>query len=90
VIEEMEWVLKSIFELRRDEIATIIQTLANNQRFRFENWSVLQCALMDYRDYSKVDLSDCLIARKAKDQGAAILYTFESGKNWLLCRLRLH
>ncbi len=78
VIAEMEWVLESVFEIKRDDIATIIQTLANNHRFQFEDWSALQCALMDYRDYPKVDLSDCLVARRANRKGATTLYTFES------------
>lgn len=77
VIAELEWVLESVFELTRNEIGELIQRLANNYRFKFEAWPVLQSALMDYRDHLKVDLSDCLIARRAKHKGADTLYTFE-------------
>ncbi len=80
VIAEMEWVMESVFELSSEDIAHLIQTLANNACFQFEDWPALQSALMDYREYPHVDLSDCLIARRAKNQGASTLYTFESDK----------
>ena len=35
---------------------------------------------MDYRDNPNIDLSDCLIARRADSNGAITLYTFESEK----------
>lgn len=78
VIAEFEWVLESVFACTRKEIWHSVSVLAGNQKFKFESWSALQCALMDYREYSQVDLSDCLIARRAKDIGCDSLYTFES------------
>ena len=80
VLAELEWVLESVFEFRRIEIADLFQALASNFRFCFEDWATLHCALMDYRDNPTVDLSDCLIARKAKSRDASTLYTFESEK----------
>ena len=53
--------------------------LACHARFHFEDWDALHCALMDYKEYSKVEFSDCLIARRAKNKGADTLYTFEKG-----------
>ena len=35
---------------------------------------------MDYRDNRHVDLSDCLIARRANSRDASTLYTFEGDK----------
>ena len=77
VIAELEWVLESVFELNRVEISSVVKALSHNSRFKFENWDVLQRALLDYSEHSHVDLSDCLIARKAQQQGATTLYTFE-------------
>ena len=80
VLAEIEWVLESVFELSRSNIADIFQALAGNYRFRFEDWSALHCALMDYRERSAVDMSDCLIARRANSEGAVTLYAFENEK----------
>lgn len=76
VLAEMEWVLESYFGFNRDEIFRVMTELSQNPRFVFESWSALQCALMDYREISKADLSDCLIARRAHEKQAR-LYTFE-------------
>ena len=40
----------------------------------------LNNALLDYIEFSHVELSDCLIARQAKNAGAKTLYTFEGEK----------
>ena len=80
VLAELEWVLESVFELKRVEIASLFQDLASNIHFCFDDWAALNCALMDYRDNLNVDLSDCLIARRANSKGANPLYTFEGEK----------
>jgi predicted nucleic-acid-binding protein len=80
VLAELEWVLESVFEIKRMEMATLFQALASNIRFCFDDRAALNCALMDYRDNSHVDLSHCLIARRANSRGASTLYTFESEK----------
>jgi len=80
VLAEMEWILESVFQCSRKEIYTILHELACNAKFQFEDWSVLNCALLDYLEYSSVDLSDCLIARTAQKAGATTLYTFENDK----------
>ena len=82
VIAEMEWVLDSVFELARADIIKLFQSLASNARFCFEDWAALQAALIDYRENLHIDLSDCLIARRAANHGAVTLYTFE-GQNRL-------
>ncbi len=79
VIAEAEWVLESVFHCRRQQIHTLISTLATNSKFQFEDWAALNQALLDYKKYSQIDLSDCLIARRANNLGADMLYTFETG-----------
>lgn len=76
VLAEMEWVLESYFGFNRNEILRVLTELSQNPRFIFESWSALQCALMDYREISKADFSDCLIARRAQEKQAR-LFTFE-------------
>jgi predicted nucleic-acid-binding protein len=80
VIAEMEWVLESVFQCSRKEIHSVLHELACNSQFHFEDWSVLNCALLDYLEFNTVDLSDCLIARTAQKAGAKTLYTFENTK----------
>lgn len=80
VIAEMEWVLESIFGCTRQEIYMVLHELAGNAKFQFEDWAVLNCALLDYLEFGTVDLSDCLIARTAQKMGATTLFTFENEK----------
>jgi len=80
VIAEMEWVLESVFGCTRQEIHAVLHELASNTKFQFEDWAVLNCALLDYLEFSTVDLSDCLIARTAQKAGAMTLFTFENEK----------
>jgi len=78
VVAEIEWVLESVFECSRQEIYLVIHELASNSRIQFEDWSALNNALLDYIEYNAVDLSDCLIARSARNKGATTLFTFEN------------
>ena len=80
VVAKLEWVLEAAFELNRQDIHRIIYRLASHQQFCFEDWPALHCALMDYKTHPKVDLSDCLIARRAVSAGVETLYTFENNK----------
>lgn len=80
VLVEMEWILEGVFACSRKEICTLLRTLANNTQFCFTDWATINCALLDYSEHNKVELSDFLIARQAKSIGATTLYTFESEK----------
>lgn len=80
VLAEVEWVLDSVFACERQDIYDLFHALANNSKFQFEDWAALNSALVDFQQLNKVELSDCLIARRAKHQGATTLYTFESIK----------
>lgn len=80
VLVEMEWILEGVFACSRKEICTLLRTLVNNTQFCFTDWATINCALLDYSEHSKVELSDFLIARQAKSIGATTLYRFESEK----------
>lgn len=80
VIAETEWVLESVCECSREQIYTLLHDLANNTKFRYEAWQALNCALLDYTEHKNVELSACLIARRARLKGAETLYTFENSK----------
>ena len=80
VIAETEWVLESVFECTRQEIYSVLHDLACNSKFHFDDWPALNSALLDYIEYNGVELSDCLIARRAQNEGATTLFTFENEK----------
>jgi len=80
VIAETEWVLESVFEYTRQEIYSVLHELACNSKFHFDDWPALNSALLDYSEYNGVELSDCLIARRAQNEGATTLFTFENEK----------
>ena len=77
VMVEIEGVLESVFELTTKEIAELMADLISNSKFKFEDWSAIQCALLDYRENSKIELSDYIIARHSNHIGCKTLYTFE-------------
>ena len=77
VLAETEWVMEAVFNMSRAEIHDILYQLSCHNQFLFEDWNALHCALMDYKIYPKVDFSDRLIARRARNKGATTLYTFE-------------
>ena len=58
----------------------MIHELVSNSKFQFDDWSALNNALLDYIEYNAVELSDCLIARRAQNTGATTLFTFENEK----------
>ena len=80
VIAETEWVLESVFECTRQEIYSVLHELACNSKFHFDDWPALNSALLDYSEYNGVELSDCLIARRAQNEGATTLFTFDNEK----------
>jgi predicted nucleic-acid-binding protein len=82
VIAETEWVLESVFECNRQEIYSVIHELASNSKFQFDDWSALNSALLDYIEHNAVELSDCLIARHAQNEGATTLSPLRMKKSW--------
>lgn len=80
VIVEMEWILEGVFACSRKEIYSLFRALANNSKFFFNDWAAFNCALLDYIEHDKVELSDFLILRQAKSSGATKFYTFENEK----------
>lgn len=76
VIAETEWVLESVFECSREEISALLRDLANNVKFRYDDWRALNYALLDCAENQKVELSECVIARRAYNKGSKTLYTF--------------
>jgi len=68
VICEIEWVLRSGYELKRVEVAKYLKRILSLKNISFESYEVLMEAVLIYEN-NKADLVDCinaLLARKAK------------------------
>jgi predicted nucleic-acid-binding protein len=82
VLAETIWTLKGKkYQLKRDEISTVIQALFEEPNLRFENGAAVWLALNDYRDAKPIkgksaDFPDALILNKAKATAAASQQTF--------------
>src|SRR4051794_3028216 len=61
VLVETMWVLDSVFELGRAEIASGVDMLLNHRDLTVQDPEVVQAALEQFRAHSRVDFSDCMI-----------------------------
>jgi predicted nucleic-acid-binding protein len=77
VLAEMIWVLDSVYDLTRDEIATAVEMLLNHRDLTLQDVEVVASALDRYRGRSMVDFSDCLVLEVARKAGHLPLGTFD-------------
>lgn len=68
VISEIEWVLRSGYELERETIVSYLKQILAMSRLKIENRKILLRTLEFYED-SKVDWVDCINAFLAKKKG---------------------
>jgi predicted nucleic-acid-binding protein len=59
VLAETLWVLDSVYELSRAQIATAVDMLLSHQDSTLQDAEVVASALRHYRSRSAVDFSDC-------------------------------
>lgn len=78
VLCELEWVLESCYGVPRERLLAMVQELASNSHFVFEDRTVLRDALDAYT-HGKGDLSGYLIHGKAMAREARATYTFDRG-----------
>ena len=77
VLAEMIWVLDSVYDLTRDEIAAAVEMLLNHRDLTLQDAEVVASALDCYRSGSMVDFSDCLVLEIARKAGHLPLGTFD-------------
>lgn len=76
VLVELVWVLESLYEYRREQIATVIEGLLATSAFRVEEASDVRAALSEYRK-GGADFADALIEVTNLRQGATVTATFD-------------
>lgn len=75
---ELEWVLRSNFEFKKDEIIGALSDLFSAAELSFESERALEVALDLYRGGS-ADFADCVHIALAAQAGEQPLWTFDKG-----------
>jgi len=76
VLVETTWVLESVFELGRAQIATAVEMLLDHDRLTVQDADVVRSAVEQLRRNPSVGFSDCLILGVARKAGHLPLGTF--------------
>jgi len=77
VLAETLWVLDSVYDLSRAQIATAVEMLLNHQDLTVQDPEVVASALRHYRSGSAVEFSDCLVLEFARKAGHLPVGTFD-------------
>lgn len=77
VLAETIWVLDSVYDLSREQIATAVDMLVNHQELTLQDADVVSAALLHFQKHPKVEFSDCLVLEIAKKAGHIPVATFD-------------
>lgn len=77
VLAETLWVLDSVFELSREQIATTVDMLLSHRDLTIQDADVVTSALGHYRSRTAVEFSDCLVLEIARKAGHLPVATFD-------------
>lgn len=77
VLAETSWVLRSVYELGHEEIATVVEMLLSHEQLSLQDPEVVSAALERYRGASTVGFTDCLVLEIARKAGHLPLGTFD-------------
>ena len=77
VLAETFWVLDSVYDLTRAQIATAIEMLLNHRELSLQDADVVTAALDHYRQRPAVEFSDCLVLEIARKAGHLPVATFD-------------
>ncbi len=77
VLAETFWVLDSVYDLTRAQIATAIEMLLNHRELSLQDSDVVTAALDHYRQWPAVEFSDCLVLEIARKAGHLPVATFD-------------
>jgi predicted nucleic-acid-binding protein len=77
VLIETVWVLDSVFDLERGQIALAVEMLLNHQDLVLQDPDVVHGAVEHFRKRSKLGFSDCMVLEVARKAGHVPLGTFD-------------
>jgi len=77
VLAETAWVLRDLYGLEHEEIASIIEMLLQHESLTLQDADVIAVALEHYRQRPRIGFSDCLVLEIARKAGHLPLGTFD-------------
>ena len=77
VLAEIFWVLDSVYDLLRAQIATAVEMLLNHRELSLQDADVVTGALAHYRQSKAVEFWDCLVLKIARKAGHLPVGTFD-------------
>jgi len=77
VLAETLWVLDSVYDLSRIQMATAVEMLLNHRDLTLQDSEVVSSSLLHYRSKPAVDFSDCLVLEIARKAGHLPVATFD-------------
>ena len=77
VLAETLWVLDSVFDLSREQVATAVSMLLNHRELTLQDADAVTAALDSYRNQRVVGFSDCLKLEIARKAGHLPIATFD-------------
>lgn len=77
VLAETMWVVRSIYGLDTDDIATAVEMILNQEKFVVEDPELVVAALERFRKRPALGFSDCLVFEIARKSGHLPLGTFD-------------
>jgi predicted nucleic-acid-binding protein len=77
VLAETLWVLDSVYDLSRVQIATAVEMMLNHRELSLQDSDVVSAALAHFRRRSAVEFSDCLVLEIARKAGHLPVATFD-------------
>jgi predicted nucleic-acid-binding protein len=76
-IAEAAWVLASVYERGREQIANAIDMLLAHEQLTLQDEEVVAAAVAQYKRRPRVGFSDCLMLEVARKSGHTPLGTFD-------------
>ena len=77
VLAETSWVLGAVYDLRHDDIATVVEMLLSHEHLSLQDPEAVAAALEQYRKVPALGFTDCLILEIARKAGHLPLGTFD-------------
>lgn len=77
VLAETSWVLDSVYDLPREDIAQAVEMLLNHEHLTLQDQDVIRAAVEKFRKHKGVTFSDVLVLGIARKSGHLPLGTFD-------------
>lgn len=77
VLAETSWVLESVYDRSREEIASAVEMLLNHEHLTVQDQDVVAAAVEKFRRHKRVSLSDVLVLETARKSGHTPVGTFD-------------